>query len=317
MSLRTHRQAIIEQARITSQEYTLQAPLKERTWFKVGGKADLLIHTQEHTKIARVMALAHQYAVPLFFLGDGSNLVISDEGIEGIVIDTQALSAHQTPTRLTNDRIKAPAGILMEQLVLWSVEQQLEGLTPFYGLPGTLGGALFMNARCYDAEMADILVDITILNERGEREVIPFKPEQWEYKVSPLQHRLALVIEATLSLKASTQSIEALRQHAQSFKDDRTQKGHFAYPCGGSTFKNNRAFGKPSGQIIDGCSLKGYAIGGASVSQFHANIVINQNNAKASEIYQLVAHIKDEVLRQTGHMLEPEVLFVGRNFPLL
>jgi UDP-N-acetylmuramate dehydrogenase len=311
--------AILHQAGLSQLEYTLEAPLLERSWFKVGGAAQVLVHTAQLDKVQSLIQLAHLHQIDLFFLGDASNLVISDQGIAGIVIDTQALAVEQKPSIYHEGNqtfVVASAGMLMEQLVLWCINQQLIGLEHFYGLPGTLGGALYMNARCYEGEIADVVTSISVLDSTGAQQLLPMVSSEWDYKLSPLQGKPYLAYGATLRLSPSPKSVDELRAKAFSYKEDRTQKGHFAHPCAGSTFKNNRTFGKPSGQIIDECQLKGLQVGGACISPFHANIIINHGSASALDIYQLVQLTQQKVTLQTGFTLEPEVLFVGRNFPL-
>lgn len=309
---------ILNRSDFLANEYTYDASLNNYCWFKVGGNADVLIHTKSLPKVQKLLYLAHQAEIPCFILGDGSNIVISDHGIEGFVIDTKYLANEKNITITSHSdnvqHIHVPAGLLMEKIVLFSIKHQLEGLTNFYGLPGTLGGALFMNARCYDKEIADFIVEVTALNHHGERIRIPYQPKEWQYKVSPFQKLNLLIIQAILKLSPSIHSAKDLLILANQFKQDRVNKGHFSYPCAGSTFKNNRHFGKPSGKIIDECQLKTLSYGGAALSEHHANIIVNKGNATASDIYTLVHIIQERVFTQTGFKLEPEILFIGRGY---
>ncbi|NIZ40295.1 UDP-N-acetylmuramate dehydrogenase [Entomospira entomophila] len=310
--------AIIQEANLDSSEYQWNAPLQDHTWFKIGGSADLFIQTPSLEKVHAIIRGAKQYAIPIFFLGDGSNLVISDDGVEGIVLDTKPIRENP-PIQIISYhedvyQVAVSAGVLMEDLILFSIEHQLEGLLHFYGLPGTLGGALYMNARCYDGEISSHFLQATII-KNGDIHTHPYKASEWAYKISPFQKNGILIVNALLTIKRSQLSSDALLQRAQSYKHDRETKGHFRYPCAGSTFKNNRTFGMPSGQIIDQCGLKGLQYGGASISDFHANIVINHNHASASDVHQLVQTIQTEVYRQTSFQLEPEILFIGRGYP--
>ncbi|NIZ47200.1 UDP-N-acetylmuramate dehydrogenase [Entomospira nematocerorum] len=308
---------IIEEASLDASEYQWKAPLRDHTWFKIGGFADLFIQTDSILKIQTILHRAKQYAIPIFFLGDGSNIVISDDGIAGIVIDTKTLQKSSPISIISSSehecQIIASAGVLIEELVLFCIEQQLEGLLHFFGLPGTLGGALYMNARCYEGEIASHFIEATII-ENNEIKKHSYIPDEWSYKLSPFQKTHPLIVNAILQVRRSQHPRDTLLTQALSYKQDREQKGHFRYPCAGSTFKNNRAFGMPSGQLIDQCGLKGMQYGGAAISDFHANIIINHSNASASDIYHLVQKIQAEVYQKTSFQLEPEILFIGRGY---
>ena len=166
-----------------------------------------------------------------------------------------------------------------------------------------------MNARCYGAEIADVLVDATILDEENRERVVPFQRDEWGYKLSPFQSRDWVIVESRFRTKpAEAETVEAvMRTNAA----DRMAKGHFRLPCAGSVFKNNHDFGAPSGVIIDRVGLKGLRRGGAAVSDWHANIVVNENSATASDLRGLILEVKDRVAAATGFVLEEEVIFVG------
>jgi UDP-N-acetylmuramate dehydrogenase len=310
--------SILQQAGLGLQEYTLQADLKERTWFRLGGRADVLIHTSDMSKVAHLLQLATHAGVETFTLGDGSNLVVSDAGIAGFVIDSKLLC--QNPLPVLHDGannevlLETGAGILMEDLIGFTLDNQLEGLAHFYGLPGTLGGALFMNASCYLGDISAHFERADLLQKDGSKASVAYIASQWSYKRSPFQQEQGLITGACLRLHKSNLSSQELWQLARGYKDDRQSKGHFSAPSAGSTFKNDRSFGKPSGQLIDECGLKGLRCGDAMVALFHGNFVINVESASASDVAQLITQIISQVKTKTGFVLEPEVLFVGRGY---
>jgi UDP-N-acetylmuramate dehydrogenase len=166
-----------------------------------------------------------------------------------------------------------------------------------------------MNARCYGAEIADVFVDAIVLDEANTERIVPFLKDEWGYKLSPFQNRDWVVVEARFRTKPSeaTEVEVVMRANAA----DRTAKGHFKLPCAGSVFKNNHAFGAPSGVIIDRAGLKGLRRRGATVSDWHANIIVNEGSATAADIRGLILEVKDKVAAATGFVLEEEVIFVG------
>jgi UDP-N-acetylmuramate dehydrogenase len=306
-------QLLLERIGFKAAEMRVYAPLKELTWFKVGGNADLLLISNRRHLLPDLFRHCYQHSIPLTVLGDGSNVVISDEGIEGIVLHTTkclALSTELIPT--PNHQIHVPAGVLMEDLILTLAQLGLGGLEVLYGLPGTLGGALFMNAQCYNRCLADVFVQAEVLMPNGLVQIITKNDGGWGYKRSPFQHTGALILSAWLQMQPDNPL--TLQATAYAHKKDRNNKGHFRYPCAGSIFKNDRTIGKPSGQILESCGLKEFTIGGAQISSFHANIIINQGNALASDIFALTCYAQSVVQEQQGHLLEPEIIFLGRNF---
>ncbi len=305
---------LLENLGFQADEMQLDAPLKDLTWFRVGGNADLLLTPHSPALLPALFVYCHTHHIPLTVLGDGSNVVISDEGIEGIVLRTISCLALSTPLQPTTDhRVHVPAGILMEDLTLTLAELGLGGLEMLYGLPGTLGGALFMNAQCYNRCLADVFLQAEVLMPDGAVHTITKQKADWGYKRSPFQHTGTLIINAWLQLLPADSL--TLKTIALAHKQDRADKGHFRYPCAGSVFKNDRSIGKPSGQILESCGLKEFTIGGAQIAPFHANIIINRDSATASDIFALTQHAQNVVKTQLGYLLEPEVLFLGRNFP--
>jgi UDP-N-acetylmuramate dehydrogenase len=307
---------ILKMSGIKPEHCRLNAPLKDLNHFKCGGSADVLVFPETEAQLKSLLQNINRGKVPFFILGGGSNLLISDFGIEGFVIGLKHLikeTAYARPDGKEAVMVFSAARNTSD--IAWeSARHGFKGAHNFYGLPGTLGGACYMNARCYGNEIADIFMSARCLNDKGDEVIITKNDKDWDYKKSPFQNKALIILEVSLKLEYCGQSDELMTETA-GFLQDRESKGHFTYPSGGSTFKNNRSFGKPSGQIIDSLNLKGYSIGGAAVSPHHANFIVNKNNASASEIAALIAAVQQQVKEAYGYELEPEVMPVGRLQP--
>ena len=198
----------------------------------------------------------------------------------------------------------------MDEACEYAAEAGLTGLEFLAGMPGTIGGAVYMNARCYDKEIADVLAwtEIVACGELSVVERVSVNKNDFGYKVSPFQKMDCLILSAAFNLQPSDK--EQIKVKMEKNRQDRREKGHYLYPCAGSAFKNNRDFGKPTGQIIDELGLKGFSVGGAQIAPFHANIVINTGAATAKDIRSLMDEVAAKVKTATGFELEPEIIFV-------
>ncbi|MBB6478423.1 UDP-N-acetylmuramate dehydrogenase [Spirochaeta isovalerica] len=284
---------------------TFSEEMKNFTTFKTGGRADVFVRASSVEDVIKIKQFAAENAVPLFILGGGANILVSDYGIRGITLYTGDLNK----VAADGSDLIFESGIEVNALAEAALDFNLSGLEFIYGMPGTAGGALWMNARCYGSEVSYIFQWADVLNEKNTLERIRYRAEDWGYKISPFQNRKLLILRACFRLKRGIR--DEIRSEMDKNYKDRNDKGHFKAPCAGSVFKNNRAFGKPSGQIIDEAGLRGLRIGSAVVSDFHANIIINEGGAKASEILELINLVKVKVKETSGFDLEPEVIPVG------
>jgi UDP-N-acetylmuramate dehydrogenase len=282
-----------------------QEPLKNHTSFRIGGKADLFAEPLDEVDLLNLLYDLKEMEIPWFILGGGANILIADKGIRGMVISMARLDS----VVLKGKILKLGAGLPVSDGAAYAADKSLKGLEFIYSMPGSVGGALWMNARCYGGEIAESLKGGEIINEKLEREYIPFKKEDWAYKKSPFQNRNCIILSAEFDLREGNPS--DLWSLMREIRKDREDKGHFRAPCGGSTFKNNRAFGAPSGQIIEETGLKGLRLGGAAISDWHGNILINEKNATADELDKLIRLVQKKVLERTGFLLEPELIRVG------
>lgn len=281
------------------------APLKDHCTFRVGGPADLLYRPAGVDDAIRALVWARDEGQEVFVLGGGANIVPSDAGIRGLTLDLTGLSQAQ----IDGCTMVAEAGISASAASAMAADHNLAGLDFIYAMPGTLGGAAYMNARCYDGEMSMVLKSARYLDEDLTPRECNFSEQDFSYKQSPFTNTSKIILSMTLELNPGTK--EELWARMRSLEEDRRAKGHFAFPCAGSVFKNNHAFGAPSGKIIDAQGLRGLAIGGAKISDQHANIIVNTGSASAADIRRLTEKVRALVLEKQGLDLEPEILFVG------
>jgi UDP-N-acetylmuramate dehydrogenase len=279
--------------------------MKNHCTFKSGGLAEIFLcpHNIEDIRIARKICTEND--IPLFVLGGGANILVSDRGIPGVTLSLQNLN-HIEKNR---NEIICDSGIPVDDLVKFALSVNLTGLEFLNRLPGSVGGALYMNARCYDSEISHVLSWAEYLDEKNQIKILNCHREEWNYKKSPFQRDDWIILRASFHLSEGKK--ESMIKKMESIARDRINKGHFKAPSAGSTFKNNREFGKPSGVIIDECGLKGLENGGAAIAPWHGNIFINKNNATSQEISELIYHVQRSVEIKTGFHLEPEVLHVG------
>ncbi|MDR0554995.1 MAG: UDP-N-acetylmuramate dehydrogenase [Treponema sp.] len=294
-------------------EVRYNEPMAAHTTFRVGGPADCWIRPHgdifpEYAETLRGAAKAR--GIPVFVLGAGANLVVADRGIRGIVLDTggwagfDAAGSGAAGARSVFIRSGTPVDAAAEA----AAEAGLGGLEFLAGMPGSIGGAVWMNARCYGRSLSDCLVETEILEARGKR-IMPYRAEDFSYKKSPFQGRDTLILGARFALTPRPE--QEIRDEMAALRRDRTMKGHYRFPSAGSAFKNNRSWGKPAGQIIDEVGLRGLSRGGAAVAEWHGNIIINRENARAEDIRSLVREVTARVRAARGIELEPEILFAG------
>jgi UDP-N-acetylmuramate dehydrogenase len=281
-------------------------PMAGHTSFRIGGPADLYVAPLTLEEAEDVVALCARESVPSFTLGGGTNILVSDVGIRGVVMDLSRLCG----TAAVGTLVTALGGTPISELSDFALAQGLSGLEFAHALPGSVGGAVWMNARCYEREIADVLAWVDYLDADRARQRYVMDRGGWDYKRSPFQTMQAVILQAGFRLSPGDRPRmeELMRAH----RLDRERKGHFLFPCAGSVFKNNRAFGAPTGEIVDSLGLKGRRIGDAQVAPFHGNIIVNTGGATAREVRALIELVEEEVRRGRGFSLEREVILVGQ-----
>lgn len=284
--------------------HLLDEPMSRHTTLGIGGPADLFLSPVTPEELLEAQKLLRREGIPFFVLGEGANILVSDLGIRGAVIDMAGISGISQEGTL----LSALAGTPISQTSIEAARRNLGGLENFYSMPGSIGGAVWMNARCYGTSIADVLETVEIQDEKGRRPV-PVDKSDFSYKSSPYQKSGAVIISSSFRLNPSDR--KKLEKIMKERKQDREAKGHFRYPCAGSVFKNNPAFGVPTGVILDRAGFKGYRVGGAKISDQHGNIIVNTGNATAGDVASIIDTMKNRVREETGLVLEQEILFAG------
>ncbi len=279
------------------------APMKKFTSIKVGGPADSLLFPKDMVELRKVVRYARRKDIPILILGKGTNLVVRDQGIRGWVI---SLTQGMKKVQLEGDVVAAEAGLSLQRLVQFSIQKNLTGLEPFFGIPGTVGGGLAMNAGAWGVELKDILLSITLMNEKGEVVERPRKKLKFSYR------RLAIpptwiILKGRFQLKKGRK--EEILEHVRSYSEIRKRTQPLDYPSAGSIFKNPAE--GPAGKWIEEAGLKGFRMGQAMVSDRHANFIINLGKATAEEVINLMEWVERKIDEEKGISLEREVRVVG------
>jgi len=287
-------------------------PMADHCTFKVGGPADCFLRPSGDglpAFAAALLARARAEGVPLFILGGGANIVVADSGVRGIVLD---MGGWIGKARHGEKRLRFRSGTSLDEAVEVAASAGLSGMEFLAGMPGSIGGAVWMNARCYGKEVSDLLDETEVIDFSRyvpEQFRLPTDPREFGYKRSPFQSRRMLILSALFRLES--REIGSIRAEMDRYRRDREDKGHYNFPSAGSVFKNNPAFGKPTGKIIDELGLRGQRIGGAQVAPWHGNMIVNTGGATAADIHALTEELAAKVKSATGFDLEPEIIFVS------
>ena len=277
-----------------------KVPLKEHLSFRVGGDCKAMIFPETVEEIKGAIALCNQEKVKYFILGKGTNLIASDEGYDGVVIK---LSGGFEKLVIQGNLFTAQAGASLSALAKKALENGLTGLEFAAGIPGTLGGAVMMNAGAYDGEIKDVISEVTFLDEYGEIRTYTKEQCDFSYRNSVFQEQQGIILSAQLILKEG--NAESIREKMEDFARRRSAKQPLTYPSAGSTFK--RPEGYFAGKLIQDAGLMGLTVGGAMISDLHAGFIINKGNATAKDILDLIELVRHTVNDKFGVMLEPEV----------
>ncbi|HAP43962.1 MAG: UDP-N-acetylenolpyruvoylglucosamine reductase [Spirochaetes bacterium GWD1_61_31] len=286
-------------------------PLAGHTTLRIGGPADAFASPASILELKRLLRAARAAELPLTILGGGANVLVGDRGIRGLVVATGRLRRR---IRLADDSLYAGAGLAADQLCQWAADEGRAGLEFLSGLPGSVGGAVFMNARCYECELADVISavdylapDLTVCDN------LAIDRSQWAYKRTPFMPGGSLAGAIILGARFTTSAADgpASRARMLELRADRVAKGHFDYPSAGSLFKNDRSFGRPTGAILDELGFRGRRIGDAMVSPKHANIFVNAGQASAADMLRLIEEAQAAARLAFGIELEPEVIRLG------
>ena len=276
-------------------------PMSAHCSFRIGGPARLMACPASGAEAAALLRLLREADAPVELMGKGTNLLVADEGLDAVVVRLgEAISGAEL---LPGDRVRAGAGISLAKLAVFAAEAGLSGLEFAHGIPGSLGGAVFMNAGAYGGEMKDVLESAEIALPDGTVREAPAEELELSYRHSALEGSGALVTAATVKLTPAEP--ETIRARMRELMEKRRASQPLDMPSAGSTFK--RPVGGYAAALIDQAGLKGFAIGGAQVSEKHAGFVINRGGATFDDVLRLMEHIQKTVLEKSGVRLEPEV----------
>lgn len=281
----------------------MEEPMKKHTTFRVGGPADVLVQPDE-TALAAILALCRQYYVPYSFIGNGSNLLVGDKGIRGVVIE---MTDPMGNIEVHGTKITAQAGAMLSKIANTAASNGLGGMEFAAGIPGSVGGAVVMNAGAYGGEMKDIIERVYVLDENGAQLELDRDALDFGYRHSCIPKKKYIVTKVVLDLVPRDEA--EIRSEMKELNEKRAEKQPLQYPSAGSTFK--RPEGYFAGKLIMDAGLRGYQVGGAQVSEKHCGFVINKGDATAADICQLMQDVSDKVQAQFGVVLEPEVKIIG------
>ena len=293
-------------SQLYKEEYIkIDEPLKNYVNFKVGGPADILLIPETKSQVIESVKICRENNIPVYVIGNGSNLLVKDGGIRGVVILLTSL----TGMEVVGEKLEAEAGVMLKAVSDKAMEHSLTGFEFACGIPGTIGGAVFMNAGAYDGCMSDVVESIEVISEEGEIKTLSKEELDFGYRSSAVMKKGYIVLSAILSLKHG--EVKTIKEMIADLTEKRESKQPLEYPSAGSTFK--RPEGYFAGKLIQDAGLKGYEMNGAAVSSKHSGFVINKGGASAKDILNLIKHIQDEVKKQFGVDLHTEVRIVGED----
>lgn len=324
---------------ISKEKISYEEPMKNHTSFKVGGPAEVFVKVENEEELQEILSLARNEKIPLVLIGNGSNILVTDKGIRGIVvkIDIKKLEIQEneqenvqnkeskiqknntqdnvltiTNNVLNNEaketkKITVGAGNKLIELAYTLAKQDIAGLEELSGIPGTIGGAIRMNAGAHGKEMKDVIESVKVMDDKGNVKILHNSDLQFEYRNSIFSKIKDIILEATMILPTGKK--EEIQQKIKEYADLRKAKQPLEYPSAGSTFKRGNNF--ITAKLIDEAGLKGYQIGGAAISEKHAGFVVNKGNATSKDIQDLIKYTQEKVYEKFGEKIELEVEILG------
>lgn len=282
----------------------LQEPMQKHTTFHIGGPADCLVQIENKEQLIQVQKYLMQVEMPFFVLGNGSNLLVSDKGYRGVVLQ---IGPKMSRIEVNGDVITAQAGALMSQVARTAMEHSLTGLEFASGIPGTIGGGVVMNAGAYDGEMSGVVTQVNVVNSAGECMELENDTMEFGYRTSTIKNNPFTVTEVILKLEKGDR--EQIKAKMEDLAVRRREKQPLEYPSAGSTFK--RPKGYYAGKLIMDAGMRGFRVGGARVSEKHCGFVVNIGNATAEDVRDVISEVQERVKERFNVDLEPEILFLG------
>ena len=283
---------------ISKENIFLDEPMSKHTSFKTGGNADVFVKAYSIDEIKSILKISKENNIPLFVLGNGTNILVKDEGFRGIILQIKLENIETNGTEvIVGTGVKN--GVLAKKLV----DSSLAGFEFASGIPGTIGGAIKMNAGAYGGEMKDIVSEVTYIDFKGNVHTIENSECDFGYRYSRFFYEKAIILETKLKLEKGSK--EEIKEKISEFSKQRKEKQPLEYPNAGSTFKRGEGF--ITAKLIDECGLKGYTIGGAQVSEKHAGFIINKGNSTSKDIIDLIEYVQMKVKEKTGKEIKLEI----------
>lgn len=298
--------AVVEalQKFVPRENIRLQEPMAGHTTFRIGGPADCFVELENEEQLKKLRRYLQMTGVSFFVLGNGSNLLVSDSGYKGIVLQ---IGPKMSSVTVEGNRIVAQAGATLVQVARTAMEHGLSGLEFASGIPGTVGGGVVMNAGAYGGEMRQVVTQVNVVSRDGELMELDNETMEFGYRTSVIRESSFIVTEVTFRLEPGDRDV--IKAKMEELSAGRREKQPLEYPSAGSTFK--RPEGHFAGQLIMEAGFRGFQIGGARVSEKHCGFVVNAGNATARDVREVIARIQLRVEEQFGVKLEPEIIFLG------
>ena len=281
----------------------INEPMSKHTTFRIGGEADCFLRIENVEQLRKVQRYLQQLEIPYFVLGNGSNLLVGDEGYRGVILE---IADKMNDVRVMGSLIVAQAGAPMSKIARIACENELTGFEFAAGIPGTIGGGVVMNAGAYGGELKQVVTLVKVVDKEGNLLDLDNDTMEFGYRTSAIKHLPFTVAEVQIQLQKGDRA--EIKSRMEDLATKRREKQPLEYPSAGSTFK--RPEGYFAGELIMNAGLRGYQIGGAQVSEKHCGFVINKGGATAADVKQLIAHVQDSVKNQFGVDLEPEVIIM-------
>lgn len=276
-------------------------PMHKHTTFRIGGNADFYVSVSSEKEITEVIKLCKLENVRFYIIGNGSNLLVKDEGFRGVIIEIG--NGYADIEEIDDEIFAAKGGILLSRIAAYALEHELSGFEPLSGIPGTLGGAVVMNAGAYGGEIKDVVTEVYVLDCDGNKKTISNKDMEFGYRTSLATKESLIILGAKIKLKKGNR--DEIKALMSDFNGRRRDKQPLEFPSAGSTFK--RPEGYFAGKLIEDSNLKGYTVGGAQVSEKHSGFVINIGNATCEDVLKLISDVQKKVYEDSGVELEREV----------
>ncbi len=299
-------EAVVEALKgfVPEENVRMQEPMAGHTTFRIGGPADCFVQLENQAQLIRVQKYLRLVEIPFFIMGNGSNLLVSDKGYEGVILQ---VGPKMSDIQVEGCQIKAQAGAALAQVARTALEHGLTGLEFASGIPGTVGGGVVMNAGAYGGEMSQVVTQVDVVNSQGEVMELGNATMEFGYRTSTIRNNPFIVTEVTFRLQQGDR--ELIRERMEELAVQRRQKQPLEYPSAGSTFK--RPEGHFAGKLIMDAGMRGFQIGGARVSDKHCGFIINVGHATAQDVQDVIWEVRERVKERLFVDLEPEIVFLG------